>query len=219
MLELSFTKTSGTLSQSMQVFYVEETIHQFGVGKYRIGLYFPRYKLTIECDEFDHRDRDFGYEVERLKHIEKLFNCTFVRFNPDAKDFGILEVVNRIFVQIKSFFFRLKICSLHHGPQKCFKHTNFFFGGEGLTPIHRSTMTSPGPKIIIKMSSVVPFTFNAVQLCVVTINEKPRTRAREVCRALEYQKGRARDVLKKHVSIESKQHKHELEGPAAVARV
>ena len=65
----------------------------------------------------------------------------------------------------------------------------------------------------------MPFTFNAVQLCVVTINEKPRTRAREVCRALEYQKGRARDVLKKHVSIESKQHKDELEGPAAVARV
>ena len=50
-----------------------------------------------------------------------------------------------------------------------------------------------------------------------TINEKPWTRAREVCRALDYQKGRARDVLKKHVSIESKQHKHELEGPAAVA--
>ena len=89
----------------LRVFYGEETIHQFAVGKYRIGLYFPRYKLAIECDEFDHRDRDFGYEVERLKHIEKLFNCTFVRFNPDAKDFGILEVVNRIFVQIKSFFF------------------------------------------------------------------------------------------------------------------
>ena len=122
-------KEQDTLSQIMQVFYGEETIHQFGVGKYRIGLYFPRYKLAIECDEFDHRDRDFGYEVERLKHMEKLFNCTFVRFNPDAKDFGILEVVNRIFVQIKSFFFRLKICSLHHGPQKCFKHTNFFWGG------------------------------------------------------------------------------------------
>ena len=30
--------------------------------------------------------------------------------------------------------------------------------------------------------------------------------------ALEYKKGRTRDVLKKHVSIENKQHKHELEG-------
>ena len=32
----------------------------------------------------------------------------------------------------------------------------------------------------------MPFSFNAVELCVVTINEKPWTRAREVCRALEY---------------------------------
>ena len=78
-------------------------------------------------------------------------------------------------------------------------------------------MTSPGPEVIINMSSVMPFTFNAVELCVVTINEKPWTRAKEVCRALEYKKGRARVVLKKHVSIENKQHKHELKGRAAAA--
>ena len=59
--------------------------------------------MSIECDEFDHRDRDIRYDVERQKHIEKLLNCTFVRFNPDAKNFCILEVVNKIFVQIKSF--------------------------------------------------------------------------------------------------------------------
>ena len=58
----------------------------------------------------------------------------------------------------------------------------------------------------------MPFTFNAVKLCVVTIKEKPWTRAKEVCRALEHKKGRSADVLKKHVSIENKQHKHELEG-------
>ena len=79
-------------------------IHQFGVGKYRIYLYFPKYKLAVECDEFDHRHRDIEYEVERQKRIKKLLNCTFVRFNPDAKDFCILEVVNKIFVQIKSSF-------------------------------------------------------------------------------------------------------------------
>ena len=83
-------------------------IHQFGAGKYRIDLYFPKYKFAIECDEFDYCDRDIEYEVERQKHIEKLLNCIFVRFNPDAKDFFILEVVNKMFVQIKSFF--LKKC-------------------------------------------------------------------------------------------------------------
>ena len=32
----------------------------------------------------------------------------------------------------------------------------------------------------------MPFTFNAVELCFVTINENPWIRAREVCSALEY---------------------------------
>ena len=43
-------------------------------------------------------------EVEQKKHIEKLLKCTFVRFNPEGKGFCILEVVNKIFVQIKSYF-------------------------------------------------------------------------------------------------------------------
>ena len=51
-----------------------------------------------------------------------------------------------------------------------------------------------------------------IDLCVMNINERPWICAKEVYRALEYKKGRARDVLKKHVSIENKQHKHELEG-------
>ena len=41
----------------------EEMIHQFSVGKYRTDQYFLRYKLEIECEEFDHRDRDIEYEV------------------------------------------------------------------------------------------------------------------------------------------------------------
>ena len=49
------------------------------------------------------------------------------------------------------------------------------------------------------MSSVMPFTFNAIELCVVTINEKPWTRAREVHRALEYNKNTA-DIVKTFVA-------------------
>ena len=43
-----------------------------------------------------------------------------------------------------------------------------------------------------------------MKLCIVTIKEKAWTRAKEVCKALEYKKGRAIDVSKKHVSIEKK---------------
>ena len=64
----------------------------------------------------------------------------------------------------------------------------------------------------------MPFSFNAVKLCVLIISEKPWARAKEACMVLEYKKGRTRDVLKKHVSIENKQHKHELEGRAAAVR-
>ena len=63
----------------------------------------------------------------------------------------------------------------------------------------------------------MPLSFNAVDLCVVTINEKPWTLAKEVCRALEYKKGRARDVLKRLMSIKNKQQKHELEERVAAA--
>ena len=58
-------KEQDALRQIMQAFRDEEMIHQFGTGKYRIDLYFPKYKLDIECHELDHRDRDIGYEVER----------------------------------------------------------------------------------------------------------------------------------------------------------
>ena len=43
-------------------------------------------------------------------------------------------------------------------------------------------------ELLIKMSSVMSFTFNAVELCVVNIDEKPWARAKEVCRALKYNK-------------------------------
>ena len=48
------------------------------------------------------------------------------------------------------------------------------------------------------MSSVMPCSFNAVELCVMTINEKPWARAREVCKALEYNKKTAH-VIKAQV--------------------
>ena len=64
------------------------------------------------------------------------------------------------------------------------------------------------------MSSVRPFTFNAVALCVVTINEKTWTCAREVCKALEYNKKTA------HVSPENYAQKYQMSNvPAAVTSI
>ena len=81
-----------------------------------------------------------------------------------------------------------------------------------LAPAYRSKMTLPGLKIIIKMSSVMPFTFNAVELCVVTINEKPWIRDREVCRALEYdaKTSKTANIIKAHCSQENINQKYQM---------
>ena len=57
--------------------------------------------------------------------------------------------------------------------------------------------------------SLVPFTFKNVDLKVVTINGKPWTRAKEVCKALEYNKKTAH-VIRAHCSRENYAHKYDL---------
>ena len=72
-----------------------ETFRQFIIGNYRVDLYFPRYKIIVECDEFGHVDRDKYYEIEREKYLLSLGN-TIIRFNPNVIDFDLSQVVNRI---------------------------------------------------------------------------------------------------------------------------
>ena len=55
------------------------------------------------------------------------------------------------------------------------------------------------------MSSLMPFSFNAVELHVATINEKPWARARKVCKAPEYdaKTPKTANIIKTHVSPEN----------------
>ena len=63
----------------------------------------------------------------------------------------------------------------------------------------------------IKMSSVMPFFFNAVELYVVIINEKPWTRAWEVCRALEYDAKTSKTAnIIAHCSLENITQKYQM---------
>ena len=55
----------------------------------------------------------------------------------------------------------------------------------------------------------MPFSFNAVELCVVTINEKPWTCTREVCRTLEYNKMTA-DIVRAFCSRENYAQKYQM---------
>ena len=64
------------------------------------------------------------------------------------------------------------------------------------------------------MLSLVSFTFNAVQLQVVTINGKEWVRAKEVCKALEYKKDTAMtaNIIRAHCSTENIAQKYQLTG-------
>ena len=59
----------------------------------------------------------------------------------------------------------------------------------------------------------MPFTSNVVELYVVTINEKPWIRAREVCKALEYGKAtKTADIVRHLRSRENYSEKWQLTG-------
>ena len=66
-----------------------------------------------------------------------------------------------------------------------------------------------GARNLIKMSSLMPFAFNTVELYVATINEKSCTPAREVCKAWSYEKA-ARRVVRHRRTTENIQQKHQL---------
>jgi very-short-patch-repair endonuclease len=69
---------------------------QFKVGRYRVDLYIDEYDLAVECDEYNHRDRDPRKEKEREEFIRSELDCEFIRFNPDCKNFSIFKVIGII---------------------------------------------------------------------------------------------------------------------------
>jgi very-short-patch-repair endonuclease len=88
------------INQIIKVFGREKYITQYCIDGYRIDLYFPKYKLAIECDENDHKDRDKKYEKSRQNHIIDLLGATMIRFNPDDVKFNILDVISQIHYHI-----------------------------------------------------------------------------------------------------------------------
>ena len=68
---------------------------QFNIGKYRADLYFIDYKLVVECDEFNHADRDEIKEKIREEYILSLGN-KIIRYNPNEELFDLSMVLREI---------------------------------------------------------------------------------------------------------------------------
>jgi very-short-patch-repair endonuclease len=72
---------------------------QYMFGKYRVDLYFPDYKLVVECDENNHDDRNHIQERIRENYITSLGN-TFIRYNPNVSSFDLSNVLKEIHIAI-----------------------------------------------------------------------------------------------------------------------
>lgn len=77
-----------------------ESIKEFKIGTYRIDLYIPKYKIAIECDEYNHKSYEPSKEMEREKFIKEQLGCEFVRFNPNVKGFRVVNVIRDILNKI-----------------------------------------------------------------------------------------------------------------------
>lgn len=99
--DLNLTQVFATKEQScigaiIKTFAHERYEKQFGIGSYRIDLYFSKHKLAVECDEFGHSDRNKTKEIARQLYIEQHLECKFYRFNPDATDFCIYKTIGEL---------------------------------------------------------------------------------------------------------------------------
>jgi very-short-patch-repair endonuclease len=93
-------KESSHLKIISAAFKLYDYVLQYKIGKYRIDLYFLKYKLAIEVDEYNHNRRDKSYEKDRQKYIEDELGCEFIRFNPDEKNFNIGDIISIILSKI-----------------------------------------------------------------------------------------------------------------------
>ena len=93
---------SDTLKCILDSFQNEEMILQYKINNYLLDLYFPKYKLIIECDESKHqRTQNKLNDIKRENDIKNLIeNCIFIRYNPEEKDFNIFKIINKIFIHI-----------------------------------------------------------------------------------------------------------------------
>ena len=72
---------------------------QYCVENKRLNAYFPKHKVGIEIDEYDHKGRNPNYEQSRQFMIEGQ-EITVIRTNPDAADFDMNRLINQLYMHV-----------------------------------------------------------------------------------------------------------------------
>ena len=84
----------------MQVAFEGEIIHtQYCIENKRLDAYFPKYKLGIEVDEYNHEGRNFEYKQSR-QFLIKSHRIAIIRTNPDNADFNMNRLIKQIYTHI-----------------------------------------------------------------------------------------------------------------------
>ena len=87
------------ISALQVAFEGEITLTPYCTKNKRLDVYFSKYKLGIEIDEYNHEGRNSNYEESRQLMIET-HGITVIRTNPDAADFDINRLINQIYTHI-----------------------------------------------------------------------------------------------------------------------
>jgi len=79
-----------------RIYLNEEITTQFIIGSYRIDIYFIKYKLAIECDEYFHIFQKED-DIKRETFIINQLNCKFIRFSQNGdRNINISELIKNI---------------------------------------------------------------------------------------------------------------------------
>lgn len=110
-----------TITNIMKAFQHEQMIQQYKVQSYRIDLYFPKYKLAVECDEKHHNSTDNKLkDKQRQDDIRNVLNCTFIRYKPYDYNFDIFYIINEIYEHILLYSEKSRtVCTNTIGCQTC----------------------------------------------------------------------------------------------------
>lgn len=91
-----------TINIILKCFDTHSMITQYIVKKYKLDLYFPTYKLAVECDEVFHNVKaNIENDKQRENEIrENINDIIFIRYSPYEKNFNIYNIINKIHLHI-----------------------------------------------------------------------------------------------------------------------
>ena len=73
-----------------------ESKSRYYIKPYYLDLYFINENIAVECDENDHKSYDLEKDNKRTIFITEKQKCTWVRFDPYAKEFNVGDIISKI---------------------------------------------------------------------------------------------------------------------------